>query len=407
MAAPEDDERLWQPYNPAQWDQSTPSLDTTSQLISDLDHDPASSGGGIAREFAEQALSLDIDPQWIDLEDVRQWLYTCDHKERKKCIPDPPEYDGRPLWLIDVVEECVVRAASHPYVALSYVWGGVLSSETTTRNIDLLQRPGVLNENNSGVVIPQTIRHSMKLVGLLGQRHLWVDRFCICQDNAETKHSQLHLMGDIYSNAYLTIIAANGWDADHGLRGIEGVTLPRNFSPHMNGVSYLDHIKPDNAVWVRNFYNPAKAENRMMSHTIPQYSRGWTFQELLLSRRKLAFINQVVLWECNCGVWHESTGISGRLPGSDHGNYCGVTPDLSLNFNQLNTMSGGMSDYSRLIRAYVSAYLALDVWSIFGILVVIYLPQADAEPEQQKFNICRGRSRSLPGRSAKNHGRLS
>jgi hypothetical protein len=41
------------------------------------------------------------------------------------------------------------------------------------------------------------------------------------------RNTQLANMADIYANVYLTIIAANDWDAGHGLRGIQGVIEPR------------------------------------------------------------------------------------------------------------------------------------------------------------------------------------
>lgn len=41
------------------------------------------------------------------------------------------------------------------------------------------------------------------------------------------RNTQLANMADIYANPYLTIIEANGWDAGHGLRGIQGVIRPR------------------------------------------------------------------------------------------------------------------------------------------------------------------------------------
>ncbi|KAK0716137.1 hypothetical protein B0H67DRAFT_469424, partial [Lasiosphaeris hirsuta] len=58
-------------------------------------------------------------------------------------------------------------------------------------------------------VIPKTIRHAMNLAILLGQRYLWIDRLCICQDDQESKATDIDMMGDVYNSAIFIIIAAN------------------------------------------------------------------------------------------------------------------------------------------------------------------------------------------------------
>ncbi|KAF2185057.1 heterokaryon incompatibility, partial [Zopfia rhizophila CBS 207.26] len=72
--------------------------------------------------------------------------------------------------------------------------------------------------------VPSTIRHTMQLVRLLGIRYLWIDSFYIVHYDEEGKAVEVRNMGWIYRNAYVTIIAANGPDANHGLREIRGVT---------------------------------------------------------------------------------------------------------------------------------------------------------------------------------------
>ncbi|KAK7983475.1 hypothetical protein PG989_010877 [Apiospora arundinis] len=216
------------------------------------------------------------DPKWINVDEIRQWIYTCDSEHGETCRPTNPHHTGRPIWLIDVKQNCLVPAEQHRYIALSYVWGGVDSAQTATDTIEHMQRPGVLtNEEEGGsLVIPKTILHTMGLVKTLGERYLWVDRFCICQDDASTKHAQLESMADIYGNAYLTIVAASEWDANHGLRGIEGITKPRDLSSYLTTDQYREFMRVENSIWS---------------------SRGWTFQEMVFSRRKLLFQYQMPL----------------------------------------------------------------------------------------------------------------
>ncbi|KAK8876742.1 heterokaryon incompatibility protein-domain-containing protein [Apiospora arundinis] len=205
-----------------------------------------------------------------------------DHLE---CIALMSEAPARPLWLIDTELECIVPAEAvvDEYLALSYVWGGVESGQLTRETIDRFQRPVIFTQStNPDVVVPKTIRHAMALVRILKKRYLWVDRFCICQDDAATKHSQLQIMGNIYHGAYLTIVAASGWDADHGLTGLKGLTEPRNVSPYMDSHLYADLLDLNYSIW---------------------HSRGWTFQEGLFSRRTLIFryqvLNTILDWRGN------------------------------------------------------------------------------------------------------------
>ncbi|KAK5632859.1 hypothetical protein RRF57_008573 [Xylaria bambusicola] len=269
-----------------------------------------------------------VDPQWIDLDKIRNWIDVCATTHGERCrrasFPEPDKSQkpdtsqgtdtsqqllgwrtlrrrsrvipGGPVWLIDVQDACVVAAKAQRYIALSYVWGNFEGTEARRNNLNMLRRPGALGKQSDQIIVPKTIRHAMELASLLGERYLWVDRFCICQDDPESKHSQLNLMGNIFEGAYLTIVAANGWDADHGLRGIRGVTEPRNVTSLLiTRPEYSEYVDRTRTVW---------------------YSRGWTFQEMMLSPRKLLFLYQFVLWECSGTVWYEWKGDIGNSPSS-------------------------------------------------------------------------------------------
>jgi hypothetical protein len=53
----------------------------------------------------------------------------------------------------------------------------------------------------------------------LGMRYLWVDRYCINQDDPEEKHGAIRNKDSIYRNAFVTTIAAAGSGSDYGLQG--------------------------------------------------------------------------------------------------------------------------------------------------------------------------------------------
>ena len=230
----------------------------------------------------------DVNPHWVDIETLGAWLHTCDKNHKSTCCvvleaeAAEDSVETRPQWLVDIRRKCLVPAGPDDrYAALSYVWGGVKCSQTTTETLPRLLEPGSLEK--PGVVLPRTVRHTIGLLELLNVPYLWVDALCIVQDDIDIKRKQIHAMAWIYASAYVTIIAADGWDANHGLRGLRSVTESRFL--HGDSVREVEQsLKTQSAMW---------------------YSRGWTFQEMIFSRRRIMFHNQLVLWECPRASWNE------------------------------------------------------------------------------------------------------
>jgi hypothetical protein len=112
-------------------------------------------------------------------------------------------------------------------VALSYVWGSVESEKTTIEDLEFMQVEDVFSFL---LHTPKVIEEVIGLVPKLGLRYLWVDRFCIVQDDTSNKHIQIGNMGSIYANAYVTIVLAQGRNANDGLVGLAGLTPPRDLN---------------------------------------------------------------------------------------------------------------------------------------------------------------------------------
>jgi Heterokaryon incompatibility protein (HET) len=66
--------------------------------------------------------------------------------------------------------------------------------------------------------IPTTIRDAVSLVNLIGEEYLWVDALCLVQDDDESMVDGIQSMHFIYHNALASIVAADGLDANDGLR---------------------------------------------------------------------------------------------------------------------------------------------------------------------------------------------
>jgi Heterokaryon incompatibility protein (HET) len=119
------------------------------------------------------------------------WLATCQESHRNHCVrsPEPADsIDGRPLWLYDLDNEClVVDNGVKQYAALSYVWGQVRILQTVSANLRAFSRPHGL----VAAALPYTIRDASWLATSIDTKYLWVDCLCLVQDDAETKKAQI------------------------------------------------------------------------------------------------------------------------------------------------------------------------------------------------------------------------
>ncbi|EPE25152.1 heterokaryon incompatibility protein [Glarea lozoyensis ATCC 20868] len=148
-------------------------------------------------------------PHPIKLATIKTWIKTCESTHENHCVNSEARIFGKPVWLIDVVNSCVVPAGANPYFALSYTWGAAECTSLTRSNLSDLQKPASL----SAVKLARTVKDAINLTARLGYQYLWVDKLCIVQDDLDEKMAQIHAMRAVYAGAYLTIVAAQGSDA--------------------------------------------------------------------------------------------------------------------------------------------------------------------------------------------------
>ncbi|KAI5926271.1 heterokaryon incompatibility protein-domain-containing protein [Camillea tinctor] len=243
------------------------------------------------RAFSGRAM----DKDHFSLPLVKKWVASCNSWHGSQCYGDlnrdPEAKWGIPfIRLLDLEADMIVELPRPGrYMVLSYVWGTTPVFETTLDSLPLLRKEGSLLHYFSQ--FPATIQDSITMTKLLGMRYLWVDSLCIVQDDPEDKKVQITAMDQIYSRAYLTIVAAGGEHANSGLPGMQPGS--RNISQHSAMYSEslnLVSILPD----------AATAADSSKWNT-----RGWTYQERVLSRRCLVFVNDTVYFQCNKAVWGE------------------------------------------------------------------------------------------------------
>ncbi|KAE9376481.1 HET-domain-containing protein [Stipitochalara longipes BDJ] len=209
-----------------------------------------------------------IVPPLLHYSILKEWLDYC--KTHHKVICGLEGDQSLNLKLIDCTSLSIVSPSElPPYAALSYVWGhNGISTYTKGRNIILGSLPNVITD---AIVVTKE----------LGLNFLWVDKLCIDQDNPDTKHDQISHMDFIYRSAEITFVAAAGEDENTGLPGVG--TRVRRTQP----VAQFGDMKI-----ISSMSHPF--------HTITNsrwWTRGWTYQEAVLSRRCLVFTEDQVYFK--------------------------------------------------------------------------------------------------------------
>lgn len=205
---------------------------------------------------------------------VKYWINFCQVMHTKVCkIKDPSTV--RYQELIDCQTRTLVPAEDHPYVALSYVWGVIPEKFAITDDSEKLPTN-----------LPRTVEDAITVTLKLDFRYLWVDRYCINPKGGKEEKHQLGQMDLIYMNAELTIIAAAGNDSNYGLPGVgHQKRKPR----------YLT----TSARIGKHFLITTGDTPTLSIYGTKWNTRGWTFQEALLSRRRLVFTEEQMYFECH------------------------------------------------------------------------------------------------------------
>lgn len=111
----------------------------------------------------------------MDLTLIRKWLLFCHENHRELCMAkkkDLPFIEH--FKVIDCAADplaAMARSWLQPYVALSYVWG----------------------RSQTGDTWPRVVRDAVKSTRAVRFRYLWIDRYCIDQDDLVEKKTTRYL----------------------------------------------------------------------------------------------------------------------------------------------------------------------------------------------------------------------
>ena len=205
-------------------------------------------------------------------DEVKSWLQSC-----AECSTRPKVVTPRGFRLIDVGRRCIVDKLplTYSFAALSYVWGGYAGATLTiSTNIAAFMKEGAL----SG--LPRTIEDAMTICRKLDIMYLWVDQICIIQDDNNDIAAQFHAMDKIYTSASVVLLSCFGDNMNCGLPGVD-----RDRNTTQTGA-----VIHDLAIATSVSTTP---------YTISTWrQRAWTYQESVLSRKKLIFTSTQLYYAC-------------------------------------------------------------------------------------------------------------
>jgi hypothetical protein len=229
----------------------------------------------------------EVKPKITSFMQVKQWLDICSRTHDGTCKIQTKDRSSKAKYIdvynrVDMVPTSI--NTEEDYLALSYVCSEACERHSCQQGSDMTH-------------VCQTIEDALAVTHSLGFRYLWVDKYCINQHDDEEKRAAIATMDHIYEGASLTLVAAPLPNSRPGLPGMSrerqsfqptariGETLWASTLPHLS-------VAVSASTWV---------------------TRGWTYQEMVLSTRCLFFTDEQIYFLCQQGTASESVAVSSGM----------------------------------------------------------------------------------------------
>lgn len=221
------------------------------------------------------------------------WLSECmsNHPECKPVYEDLSWLPSRLIYIGTFDNPCLrlTLGSKLPpnikYATLSHCWGdtqdSIVTKETLTRFFDDIP-PDTLS---------RTAKDAVHVARALGLQYLWIDGFCIIQNDEDDWHAQSAQMAKVYGLSTCTIAAASSRSGD------ESFLCTRN----QYAIRPCEVPNPFSTESDMSFQISARSLGSIFDEEVKTtmwHNRGWVFQERLLSQRLLIFSATQMMWSC-------------------------------------------------------------------------------------------------------------
>lgn len=229
---------------------------------------------------------------------IQNWLYECcKHSRCRESTSGTEQLNPTdallPTRCIEVTKKGALlkdTAGQHgPYITLSHRWDP--SSELYKTTMDNFQDR--INGRALGDLSPN-FEDAIEATRRLGLRYLWIDSLCIIQngDGGSDWAVEARKMSQYYQNSMLTIGAMHSGDKT-------GFLSPRKEAP-FDALVRLPYRDKDGLLSGSFYVYESKSVDQHQRSVCKGelLTRGWVFQEYLLSRRIVLFTPTQIFFDC-------------------------------------------------------------------------------------------------------------
>ncbi|RDW66550.1 hypothetical protein BP6252_10185 [Coleophoma cylindrospora] len=292
------------PGNTAGHSSEQPWQETNIFILTGIADEAQTSGDLLLGSGVPLVGNLTTTESESSIEKARGWLRHC--SANHSCSAKLSGFDDyKPKRLIDLEhlgdDPSYVRlvdgaTAESPYATLSYCWGTAVQKILTTTAV----LPSYMKSVDPKTT-PKTFQQVFEVTKNLGIRYIWIDALCILQDSALEWVEESAKMGAIYSNSWVTISVDWSSDPNSGCYRDTKQNFQHDAESQLMKIMNTSKDGIPRLLYCGENYKADLPE----IETAVLATRGWTFQERLLSPRILHYTDKQTYWECRRAVFAE------------------------------------------------------------------------------------------------------
>ncbi|KAB2103048.1 hypothetical protein AG0111_0g8843 [Alternaria gaisen] len=184
--------------------------------------------------------------------------------------------------------------------------------------------------------LPKTFQDAIQFTYALGFRYLWIDSLCIIQNSIADWRHEGSKMSQIYTNASITLSATWATNPHQGCF----VTPKAQYVSRTKTFATSDHETYE-----------IHCHEKLPELEAPLHERGWVFQERMLSRRIVHFMEEELWWECRasfvceCEEAHHKNDIFG------------VDMNQAAKMSEFHSVGETRDKWERIVETYMTKSL--------------------------------------------------